>query len=120
MVALVQEAPVRPAREAFELRHDERRLFVRRRVNASAFGRRLDHSLVAHRQPRINLAIRDLSVSGLSAVSDVPLAAGEHIGVTVSGDAPMNGWNALGRVVRCEPSSTGYRVALEFDPLPAA
>jgi hypothetical protein len=120
MVALVQEAPVRPAREAFELRHDERRLFVRRRVNASAFGRRLDHSLAAYRQPKVNLAIRDLSVGGMSALSDVPLASGEHIGVSVAGQTPFSGWNALGRVVRCEASSTGYRVAVEFDPLPAA
>ena len=28
--------------------------------------------------------------------------------------------NAYGRVIRCEPSALGYRLAMEFDPLPAA
>jgi hypothetical protein len=30
------------------------------------------------------------------------------------------GWDAYGRVIRCEPSGMGYRIAVEFDPLPAA
>ncbi len=120
MVALVQDAPLRLATESFAPRHDERRSFVRRRVHASAFGRRLDHTVVARRQPRVNLAIRDLSVSGMSALSDVPIACGEHIGVMVPAQSEMSTWSAIGRVVRCEPSSTGYRVAVEFDPLPAA
>jgi hypothetical protein len=32
----------------------------------------------------------------------------------------MRGWDAVGRVLRCDPSGLGYRVAVEFDPLPAA
>ena len=31
-----------------------------------------------------------------------------------------NGWDAFGRVIRCEPTSLGYRVAVEFDRMPAA
>ena len=30
------------------------------------------------------------------------------------------GWDAYGRIVRCDPSTFGYRVAVEFDALPAA
>jgi hypothetical protein len=32
----------------------------------------------------------------------------------------MRGWDAYGRVVRCDASTFGYRVAVEFDTLPAA
>jgi hypothetical protein len=32
----------------------------------------------------------------------------------------MGGWHAAGRVIRCMPSALGYRVAVEFDPIPMA
>ena len=115
MVALVERPKRIPPR-----RHLERRLFARETVHLDAEARRLDHSLPAYRQPRIILAVRDLSVSGMSAVSLQPLSRGEHVGVSFPAHYPHGAWDAFGRVVRCEPSALGYRVAVEFDPLPAA
>jgi hypothetical protein len=98
----------------------ERRVFPRQEVRMEVQGRRLDHSLAALQDPRLQLHLRDLSVGGLSAMSERPVNEGEHLSVICP---PRNGkqaWNAFGRVIRCEPSSMGYRVAMEFDSLPAA
>jgi hypothetical protein len=81
---------------------------------------RLDHSLAAHRQPRMSLAVRDLSMNGLSAITDQPVSRGEHVGISFPADNGQRSWGAVGRVVRCEPEDQGYRIAVEFDPLPAA
>ncbi len=115
MVALVQSPKRIPPR-----RQADRRLFARETVYLDAEARRLDHSLPAYRQPRVVLAVRDLSVSGLSAVSLQPLVRGEHVGISFPPKFPHGPWDAFGRVVRCEPSALGYRIAVEFDPLPAA
>jgi hypothetical protein len=85
-------------------RQAERRLFPRKEIHTRVEGRRLDHTLTARRDPHVSLALRDLSLGGLSAP---PQGA-------------ARGWDAYGRVIRCEPSGIGYRVAMEFDPLPAA
>ncbi|HEX2972107.1 MAG TPA: PilZ domain-containing protein [Tepidisphaeraceae bacterium] len=114
MVALVQDWRVGTGSSA------ERRLFPRREVNLSAQARRLDHSLAAHRQPQVSLAVRDLSLSGLSALVEVPLNYGERVGVSFAARDNQRPWDAFGRVVRCEESALGYRVAVEFDLLPAA
>ena len=98
----------------------ERRNFPRREMNTSVLGRRLDHSIEARQMPRLTLNLRDLSLGGLSAVSDQPLGAGEHIVVAFPSQGRLHGWDAFGRVLRCENSAMGYRVAVEFDPLPAA
>ena len=98
----------------------ERRMFPRKEVRARVEGRRLDHALTALRQPQLSLAMRDLSLGGMSAISQTPVARGERIGVFFPPQGPARGWDAYGRVVRCEPSAMGYRVAVEFDPLPAA
>jgi len=82
--------------------------------------RRLDHSLSARRQPRLTLDVRDLSVGGMSALSDQPVVQGEHVRVSFPASNGSPWWDAFGRVVRCEPSALGYRLAVEFDPLPAA
>jgi hypothetical protein len=68
----------------------------------------------------MSLALRDLSVGGLSALSDTPLAMGERVTVFFPPQGPMRGWDAYGRVVWCSPSTFGYRIAVEFDTLPAA
>ena len=98
----------------------ERRMFERKEVREEVEARRLDHSLAALRQPALKLALHDLSYGGLCAVSDTPLAPGERVSVFVPSAGRGGGWNAYGRVVRCAPSGMGYRVAVEFDPLPAA
>lgn len=105
--------------ESDSLRLD-RRLFPRREVHSWVEARRLDHSLSALRERRVSFAMRDLSLGGLSAISSAPIDAGERISVYFPPQGTQRGWDAYGRVLRCEPSATGYRVAVEFDPLPAA
>lgn len=98
----------------------DRRAFERKEVRYRVEGRRIDHSLMARRQPHLSLSLRDLSVGGLSAVTDVPLEAGERLAVFFPPQGIRSGWDAYGRVVRCETSALGYRIAVEFDGLPAA
>ena len=98
----------------------ERRVFPRKQLNAEVAGTRLDHSLPALKRPALRLTLHDLSYGGLSGLSDTPLMAGEHVSVFVPSSSLSGGWNAYGRVIRCTPSGLGYRVAIEFDPLPAA
>ncbi len=98
----------------------ERRVFPRKQVHGHVESRRIDHTLEAQRNPRLSLTLRDLSLGGISAIADVPLRKGERVAVFFPPQGAKRGWDAAGRVIRCQPSSTGYRVALEFDPLPMA
>ena len=98
----------------------ERRVFPRKEVRAQVEGTRLDHSLSALKRPALKLMLNDLSCGGLSALSNTPLASGERVAVSVPPNGFSGGWHAYGRVIRCTPSGMGYRVAVEFDPLPAA
>lgn len=98
----------------------ERRAFPRKEVHSRVEGKRIDHDVTALRHPHISLALRDLSFGGLSAISQTPLAAGERISVFFPPQGINRGWDAYGKVLRCEPSNFGYRVAVAFDPLPAA
>jgi hypothetical protein len=45
---------------------------------------------------------------------------GERLGVFFPPQGTQRGWDAYGKVLRCEPSAIGYRLAVEFDPLPLA
>jgi hypothetical protein len=98
----------------------ERRMFPRKEIHARVDGMRLDHTIPARRQPQLSLALRDLSLGGLSAISQTPIESGERISVFFPPQGATRGWDAYGRVLRCEPSGMGYRLAVEFDPLPAA
>ena len=98
----------------------ERRVFPRKAIQASVAGRRMDHSIHALQQPSLTLRLRDLSLGGLSALSDQALEAGERLSVTFPPLAERPGWDASGRVIRCQPSFTGYQVAVAFDSLLAA
>lgn len=98
----------------------ERRVFSRKEISAHATGCRLDHTLAALRRPALKLTLRDLSVGGLCALSEQPLEPGERVTISVPRKGFTGGWDAYGRVIRCTPSGTGYRVAVEFDRLPAA
>ncbi len=99
---------------------DERRMFPRKEIIARVEGKRLDHSIPARQQPHLTLALRDLSMGGLSAISQTPLGRGERVAVFFPPQGSLRGWDAYGQVIRCEPSALGYRVAVEFDPMPAA
>jgi hypothetical protein len=98
----------------------ERRNFPRREVNMQVRGKRLDHSISARRMPFLNLSLRDLSVGGCSASIESPMDAGERISIYFPANGISSGWDAYGRVLRCEQSSIGYRIAVEFESLPAA
>ena len=98
----------------------ERRMFPRKEIRAEVQGMRLDHSIPARQNPRLSLSLRDLSLGGLSAFSPTPVAAGERLNVFFPPLGASRGWDTLGRVIRCDPSSLGYRIAVEFDALPAA
>jgi hypothetical protein len=116
MVALLKT----PFQIGPDSRGAERRMFARKEVHARVDGMRLDHSIQARRSPQVSLALRDLSLGGMSAISQTPLDRGERVSVFFPPQGPSRGWDAYGRVIRCDPSGMGYRVAVEFDPLPAA
>ena len=98
----------------------ERRVFPRKEISTCVQGIRIDHTIPAHREPRLSLSLRDISVGGLSAISPTALQSGERLSVFFPPESGRMGWDAYGRVIRCEPSTMGYRVALEFDLLQAA
>lgn len=107
-------------RETIPLRPDNRRMFPRTPARGQAQGHRLDHSLDALRRPCLRLELRDLSLGGVSAISNQPVERGERLNLMFAAMPSHTAWDAYGRVVRCEPSATGWRVAVAFDPLPAA
>jgi len=98
----------------------ERRVFPRKQVDARVQGKRLDHSIDARRQPFLNLMLRDVSVGGVSAISQNPIAPGERISVFFPPQGTKRGWDACGRVVRCDPGNFGYRIGVEFEAIPMA
>ena len=99
----------------------ERRMFPRKDVSVRVEGKRLDHSINARQQPHLSLMLRDVSLGGLGALTDAPLGRGERLTVFFPPEGPARGWDAYGRVVRCDPTPAGgYRLAVAFDPLPAA
>ena len=99
---------------------DERRNFPRKDVQTRVEGKRLDHSIPARQQPHVSLSLRDLSLGGLSAISDQQLGCGERVAVFFPPEGTRRGWDAYGRIIRCFPATFGFQVAVEFDPLPAA
>ena len=98
----------------------ERRVFPRKEVHGHVESRRVDHTVEAQRNPRLSLTLRDLSLGGLAAISDVPLESGETLSVFFPPHGSNRGWDAHGRVIRCNWTGNGYRIAVEFDPLPKA
>ncbi|HEX4792169.1 MAG TPA: PilZ domain-containing protein [Humisphaera sp.] len=99
---------------------DERRIFPRKDASGPLESHRMDHTVQARQEPRLTLYLRDLSLGGLSAMSPTPLSRGERLAVFFPQSNGHGGWDAMARVIRCEQSSLGYRIAMEFDPLPAA
>ena len=120
MVALVKMPNLRLVPAETGADGPERRVFPRKEVHGHVESRRCDHTIEAQRNPRLSLTLCDISAGGLGAISDVPLTKGERVAVFFPPQGAKRGWDAAGRVVRCQPSSTGYRVALEFDPMPMA
>ena len=98
----------------------EKRIFPRKEVHANVVTNRIDHTIPAHREPQVTMALRDLSLGGMSAISPTPLSSGETLTVFFPPLGSNGGWDATGRVIRCMPSAMGYRIAVEFDPLALA
>ena len=97
----------------------DRRDFPRRRLNMHVHGLRLDHTLYAKREPLLHLTICDVSAGGLCAISQSPLAVGEHIAVFFPPEGGRHGWDAHGRVLRAEPQRPGWRIGLSFEDVAA-
>jgi hypothetical protein len=95
-------------------------MFPRKEVHSRVEGRRLDHSIPARQMPHLALSLRDLSMGGLSAISQTPVQKGERIAVFFPPQGIQRGWDACGRVIRCEEAVVGYRIAVEFEALPMA
>ena len=119
MVAMLKMPEMMPEMK-IEKTGAERRAFVRKELQFRVESKRIDHNVTALRSPHISLSLRDLSFGGLSAISQIPLMRGERLSVFFPPQGINRGWDAYGKVVRCEPSTIGYRVAVAFDPLPAA
>jgi hypothetical protein len=115
MVALLKMPRIDSASEG-----SDRRMFSRTPAEGQAQGHRIDHTISARRNPRLSLNMQDLSLGGLAAVSDSPLEQGENLAVAFPRRGLQPAWNASGRVIRCEPTAFGYRIAIEFAPLLAA
>lgn len=99
---------------------EERRIFPRIDSAGQVESHRLDNTIEARQQPKLTLYLRDLSIGGLSALSPMPLSRGERLAVFFPREGNRGGWDAQGRVLRCDQSTMGYRIAVEFDPIPAA
>lgn len=119
MVAL-RHSPMRIVEDREETKPSDRRMFERRPMRGTVLTRRLDHSLQSLQHPSLSLELRDLSLGGLSAISDLPINRGERVCVRLHSDGLPDNFSAYGRVVRCEMSGMGYRVAVEFDRIPMA
>ncbi len=98
----------------------DRRMFPRKEMKVVARGKRLDHSVPARQDPRLSLSIRDVSMGGLSAIIEKPIVPGEKLNVFFPASDSSRPWDAIGHVLRCDPSGAGYRIAVEFDPIPIA
>lgn len=119
MVALLSTPTQMRLTESNDAR--ERRMFPRKETHERVEGMRLDHSIGALRKRHLSLALRDLSVGGCLAMTQTPLERGERLNVFFPPQGINRGWDAQGRVVRCDPNFTGgYRVAVEFDGPAAA
>ena len=99
---------------------DDRRMFERRPAQGQAMGHRMDHTISARQNPRLDLNLRDLSAGGLAAVAATPLEEGELLSVVFPSRGLRQGWDACGRVIRCQAGPYGYDVAIEFDQRRAA
>ena len=99
----------------------ERRMFPRKEVSFRVEGRRLDHAIEARQSRTSAAAAATFRSAGLSAISTMPVGARRAGDGFLPPEGPARGWDAYGRVIRCDPSPAGgYRLAVAFDPLPAA
>ena len=109
-----------PARFDTESEGSERRMFPRREFTHTlkACGASITRSpLIVSRISHWPCAT---CRSGARRHQPDAAAAGERLAVFFPPQGIKRGWDAYGRVIRCNPSAMGYRIAVEFDPIPAA
>ena len=92
----------------------------RKEVHSTADTTRMDNSLDARRFPGLRCISATYLPVDCQASAPLPSKPGNGLAVYLPRNGNGGGWDATGRVVRCEPSVMGFRVALEFDPLMAA
>src|SRR4051812_36892138 len=88
----------------------ERRVFPRKEIHARVDSRR--ETTEQYQNPHLSLHLRDLSLGGLSAISQIALNKNEGLTVFFPPQGSSRGWDAYGKVIRCEPSGFGYRIAV--------
>lgn len=91
--------------------HDDRRMFSRR----PAYGT-IDAIITTDHEP-IHVELRDLSVGGVGGLMNRAVSRGASVMLSFPPEGFSRGFNTRGKVVRCEPSATGYRVGIQFDRL---
>ncbi len=93
-----------------------RRIFPRQQAYGHIHGQRLDRNVPAARcNPHMALALRDLSIGGVSGWSQTELNAGERLLLFFPPEGLHRGFDVRGRVVRCEMSTLGFRIAIAFE-----
>lgn len=94
----------------------ERRMFPRQQAYGHIHGQRLDRNIPAvRRNPHLALNLRDISVGGMSAWTQVELQVGERLLLFFPPEGFHKGFDIRGRVVRCEQSALGFRVGIAFE-----
>jgi hypothetical protein len=100
------------------LNHD-RRAYPRKRVSLRLEGRSNSGAINMASTERFQLNVDDLSLGGLSAVVEQPIAGGSRLAVFFPPQHACQGALASGRVIRCEPRDSGYHIRVEFDRFPS-
>ena len=67
-----------------------------------------------------SLDLQDISNSGLCALSGEPVEVNSRITVFFQPHGPEGGYDAAGRVVRCQAMAEGYEIGIRFDSQAAA
>lgn len=93
------------------IEHDDRRTFPRRPAHGT-----IDGIISAGHDP-IHVELRDLSVCGVGGFTNRMVARGASVVLSFPPEGLDCGFNTRGKVVRCEPSATGYRIGIQFDRL---
>lgn len=91
--------------------HDDRRMFARRPAHGTIDG------LVTSDHEPIHVELRDLSVGGVGGYTNRAVSHGASVMLSFPPEGMSRGFNTRGKVVRCEPSATGYRIGIQFDRL---
>ena len=101
------------------MRQQDRRAFPRKRVSFRLEGRTNSGAIHSATTERFQLAVDDLSLGGLSAVVNQPVTGGSRLAVFFPPQHTCQGALASGKVIRCEPAESGYRIRVEFDRFPS-